>query len=387
MYRHRVQRALPPRARLRGRTGAAAGRGRARRRGSSYAFVLIAIPVLLGMAALAIDTGRLAIARQDLQAVADAAALAGAGRVAWGPYTDNVVAEVMAVVQENSVLNESVEVTPDDIIVGLYDPASGTMVPGWPSDRLPQVQVTVRLTADSDNGAVPMTLSRLFGIDEVPMTVTAVAGLTCAQHPRLPVELAIVQDCSGSFQEEIEIAKDANHSLVDLIDDNYLDGDGMAVCAFNTSGWKICMGYIPNRTDRVHWGINQINNTIPIQGYTYTELGIQCAHELLNQYGAGDDAEQVIVLLSDGMPNPSSHRAPTVAACDAAAADNIRIHTVTYDEDSGGGPYGAAGADADYNASLVRNGGFSFHTPDPEVLAQILEGIGAIEIGQPMLIR
>jgi hypothetical protein len=377
--------------------GADAG-GAASRNGSVYMLLLVAIPVLLGMVALSLDMGRLACARQEVQAVADAAALAGAGRTAWGPFEDAVKSEAIAVALENAVLGDSIHVTPEDVSIGLYDPATGTMTEGWPNDRLPHVRVRVKLTADSQNGAVPLTFSRLFGIDEVPMTATAVAGLSCAIHPRLPVEIAIVQDCSGSFQEEIETAKDADKHLVSLVDENYLDGDGMGVVAFNTDGWRLSMGRIPARTDDILASIDKINRGwyyedgswhqgVPVQGYTHTELGIQCAHDLLNTYGSGAAAEQVIVLVSDGMPNPEEHKALTVDACNAAAADGIRIHTVTYDKDSGGGPYGMAGSDAAFNASLVRNGGYAFHTPDPDQLQGILGGVGAIEIGQPMLIQ
>ena len=49
-----------------------------RRRGAVGAFALVSMVALLGMMALAVDTGRLYVARAQLQTAADAAALAGA---------------------------------------------------------------------------------------------------------------------------------------------------------------------------------------------------------------------------------------------------------------------------------------------------------------------
>lgn len=385
------------------------------RDGSAYVLVMVAIPALMAVMALSLDMGRLAAARQELQVVADSAALAGAARSAWGPLENEVKAEVVSVAADNSVLGEPISISAEDVVIGLYDPDTGSMTSGWPSDRLPQVKVTVNMTADSDNGAIPMTFSKFFGVQEMPLTASAVAGLTCEVHPRDPVELAIVQDCSGSFVEEIEMAKTACGHLVDLFDDNYIEGDRMALCTFNTDGHLVEEadpslyelmtqgGAIPERTADMHTIIDWINTeqiqvqyswwwssweyVLPVEGYTYTDEGIGRAHNLLTTYGSGDAAEQVIVLLSDGMPNPDEHRQMAVDACDAAAADNIRIHTVTYDEDSSGGAYGSAGSDAQFNASLVRNGGYAFHTPDASRLEAILEGVGAIEIGHPQLIQ
>jgi len=46
--------------------------------------VVLALMALLGMAALSIDVGRLVLAKQELQDVADAAALAGCARLRQG---------------------------------------------------------------------------------------------------------------------------------------------------------------------------------------------------------------------------------------------------------------------------------------------------------------
>lgn len=387
--------------------------------GAVSVMVIVALVALLGMAALAIDVSMLYVAKQELQNVADAGALAGVGKMRSGPDEDAVRADVVAVGQENTVLGESVILEGEDITVGLLDEDTGEWTEGWPGDALPQVKVTARRTQDSSNGPVQMSFARLFGIEQVEVTATSTAGLSCQGRPRIPVEIVTVQDCSGSFIEEIEIAKNADGALVNLVHENCMDGDKLGIVGFNTQAYTLTDAYIapprppwwpswwpwplpwhqqsttgghplctiPEETDKVYAGIDRINNEVPVEGYTYTELGIQSATGIFGAYGAGDAAEQVIVLMSDGLPNPFEHRALTVDACDVAAEEGIVIHTVTYDEDSAEGHYGSRGSDAEFNASLVRNGGYAFHTPSAADLEMIMITVGIIEIGHPMLVQ
>ncbi|MCD6362330.1 MAG: VWA domain-containing protein [Armatimonadetes bacterium] len=382
--------------------------------------MMLSLLALMGMAALSIDFGKVYVADQQLQNVADAAALAAAAEARAGPYDDDIKAAAVAVAHQNAVLGNDVDLSADDVEIGFIDPDTNEFALGWSRREPPVVRVTVHRTATSDDGAIPMSFSRLFGVDEIPLTATAMAGLTAVVHPRRAVEIVIVQDCSGSFQQEIECAKDADRTLVNLVDENCVDGDKMGAVGFNTeayiltqteaeipprppwwpwwwpwppswwdppepSGLPLCE--IPDDTDNELAGIDRVGNDIAVEGYTYTELGIAEAHSILNEEGDADNCEQVIVLVSDGMPNPPSHRELTVEACDEAAADGIVIHTVTYDEDSGASDYGSRGSDAEFNASLVRNGGYSFHTPDADELSAILTAVGVIEIGHPVLLQ
>jgi hypothetical protein len=85
-----------------------------------------------------------------------------------------------------------------------------------------------------------------------------------------------------------------------------------------------------------------------------------------------DEAQKVIVLVSDGMPNPASRRGPAVAAADRADAEGISIFTVTLTQEGPGGDYGSSGNDAAFNASLVRGFGKAFDTPNSEDLDELL---------------
>jgi hypothetical protein len=120
-------------------------------------------------------------------------------------------------------------------------------------------------------------------------------------------------------------------------------------------------------------------------------------------------AEHVVVLLSDGMPfyhdpsRPQGYRdrynlwvpakeeawskAQTILAADYLGSKGIRLHTVTLCQDSGGTNYGYSGSDAEFNSSIVQNGGYAFLTPDAAELTDLMIGVASIEVGQATLLR
>jgi len=118
-----------------------------------------------------------------------------------------------------------------------------------------------------------------------------------------------------------------------------------------------------------------------------TKLATLMDHEFSNP-----DAEHVVVLVSDGMPWFHSNSFPDTKSkdlctyiADLMAAKGIRIHTVTLDQSDRPGD-GSMGADSQFNASLVRNGGYAFYTYDAGKLANLLVGVGQVEVGQAHLI-
>jgi hypothetical protein len=87
-------------------------------------------------------------------------------------------------------------------------------------------------------------------------------------------------------------------------------------------------------------------------------------------FSDNDNIEKVIVLVSDGMPYPSNRRAPAIAAADSAD-DKINLFTVTLTQE-GSGSYGSSGADAAFNAGLVRGYGKAYQTSDSKQLDDLL---------------
>ena len=372
--------------------------GGRRRRGTVTVLVLMALLAVCGLVALVVDFSAVYVAKQQLQTAADAAALAGAGQLRYSANLATARAAAVSAAETNLVLGRNADLDPSvDVVIGDYNSATGEVSSAPTPERTPVVKVTVRRTQGSPDGALPLTFCRLFGVNDVDVQASAIASLDSVASPagRAPLELVIVQDGSYSFLEEIAQAKAADQALVQLISDRAVIGDRIAAVNFCAAGWLECNFLsVPASTTAICYEIATGDycystyqmNTNPDRYYgTHTGAGIDKAISLFDQYGS-PTAEHVIVLVSDGMPYPVERRPLATAAADRAAAKAIRIHTVTFDQEDGG-EYGIACADAAFNASLVRNGGYAFHTPDPTKLTPILCEVGAIEVGRPHLIR
>ncbi len=157
-----------------------------------------------------------------------------------------------------------------------------------------------------------------------------------------------------------------------------MTGDRIAVVRFRGNAVRTAdLGGIPDQTSALQSTIRGIEWGSELASGTHTGAGIDEAVAIFDEQGTAD-AEKVIVLVSDGMPEPDYRRPLAVEAADRAAAKGIRIHVVTFIANS----YG----DADFNASLTRNGGYDFYTPQAEELEPILLEVGAVEIGRPHLV-
>src|SRR5262249_31643573 len=140
-------------------------------------YIAIAAIVLIGVMGLAIDTGYAVTARMQLQAAADAAALAGAAKLAVPGQTnwDLVRAAAVATAARNTavgccptgvVLDSNPSNAPaGDIVVGKwkYDNGSGTYVLD-PNDPTPDaVQVVARCGGTSKNPPLQLLFGPIFG--------------------------------------------------------------------------------------------------------------------------------------------------------------------------------------------------------------------------------
>ncbi len=235
--------------------------------------------------------------------------------------------------------------------------------------------------------------------------------MAVSSSPRDALEMMVVQDASGSFQEEWADAINSDWSLMDLINGVSIAGDNVGFVAFDDD--------IAYTEEWYHWwwwwsedvpltlGLTPLSNEeqadLPVDvqdtydsasahnasGYTNPAAGLNWA---IDQYinDGNPDSQQSIVLVSDGMPfgpDPTitqQRRDAAIAAADRAAAEGIRIHTVTLTSEEYG-DYGSGGAEFEFNESLTRNGGYAFRTHDPEQLENILITVGTIEIGHPHL--
>lgn len=150
--------------------------------------------VMLGMAALAVDVGRLYMARTELQVSADASALAGAGAL-LNEYRLKGTVEMMNVITaareqaaifavSNRVLNDGPEVdvnsgnSPEgDVVLGHLDDLADLDEPLLLTDPPGFNAVQVRVRRNSiRNGPIPLLFARIWGFQSADVGAEAVAA-------------------------------------------------------------------------------------------------------------------------------------------------------------------------------------------------------------------
>ncbi len=128
--------------------------------GVSLVLVALSLSVLLGMAALAVDTGMLLTARTESQRVVDAAALAGAGSLILAPGDADLARQTaIAYAAENDVRGIVADVRPGDVDVELVN------------DR---VRVRMFRTAERGN-PIETFFARILGVYETGVATVAAA--------------------------------------------------------------------------------------------------------------------------------------------------------------------------------------------------------------------
>jgi Flp pilus assembly protein TadG len=158
-------------------------------RGAVAVMVAVTLPMLLGFAALTIDIGQALVARNELQDVADASALAGARRLGTiyqglSPtqqvgYTMTdpvpVYSDVQNVASQNYGAGRSITVDVGDIQIGQWNSANKTL--NVTSANPNAVRVIARLDGNT-NGPVSTFLANIMGFNSVDVRATATAALT-----------------------------------------------------------------------------------------------------------------------------------------------------------------------------------------------------------------
>ena len=337
-----------------------------RERGAVLAWLGILLAVVFGMSALAVDLSYLAVTKGELQNAADAAALAAVSALKSGQSRNEAIAAAQAVAAQNNATGDEVLLTASDISFGSYDADTDTFEKeGFKNASA--VRVEARRTKDSPGGPVGMFFAGIWGHNATDVTAQAIAAMRSR-------DIVIVQDITFSFLEEIEDAKVADQALVNQIAKQALAGDRVGLVTFNEAATKdLALTSINDQKQTVLNAVKKIkacpNSSQKNCEGTHIAPGFQSATQLFSPFG---NAEKVLVLVSDGMPYPSNRRQPAINAADAADDAGVNIFVVTLTQEKKGGSYGSGGADAEFNAGLVRGYGKAYETADAKQLDDLL---------------
>ncbi len=360
------------------------------RSGSFVVVAALAMVVFLGFGALAIDLAWLRLVRLQAQNAADAGAHAALVELKRSQDTDAAQAVAEAVVAMNQVGGQAARLDRRHTRFGSWDFPSRTFVTG--DDYVNSVEVQVERSGASSLGPVDLWLGAVLpsGRD----WGVADRAATGALRPR---EIMVVQDVTGSFAQEIDLAREADLVLLDYMHDAGFPDDqiGMTVFTGGAEVWtplgdvRQSYGAVQAQWNTLDWcdkdrdpdgqenGNDHMLDCRTGGDGTDQGTGIELAVDTLLASGL-DHALKVIVLVSDGRPqcynNPScteaARRASGIDAAARAAANNVSIFSVSFNES-----YNAT--QSAYLEGLVTGYGQFYETPDEHELPAILEAVAS----------
>lgn len=215
-------------------------------RGIAVLFVALFLLVALWFVSMAIDVGKVMAARTELQAAADAAALAGASAI--DPVTgviDPTLAKVRAAAAAAG--NKAYESVETSIVI---DPEVDVEFPE--PDR---VKVTVKRTADTGNPVV-LHFAQTFGMPSIGVQADATAeaqelnsiceGMAPFAPSNPPGNLGFFTDCDSSYALKVGAGNSSqgNFQLLDYPDcneDDFTGSGGAAVRYYTEFGYQCCI--------------------------------------------------------------------------------------------------------------------------------------------------
>jgi hypothetical protein len=154
--------------------------------GAAAVITALGLVAAVGSMAVAIDLGHLFVVKSELQAAADAGAMAGAlglmsvpkgttGPVDVNPNCSQGLTISQRVVAANKADGSLLDLPSTDVTFGTWDDATKSFVPTGCSDPKKVTAVKVVTRKDSSaNGPVPLYFTALFGLKEKALTAEAV---------------------------------------------------------------------------------------------------------------------------------------------------------------------------------------------------------------------
>ncbi len=146
------------------------------RRGMMLAYIVVALLTLIGICSLAVDVGRVHVAKSQLRVAADAAARAGTNALSSGVTAAQNAA--VAVAAANTADGSAVSIdSTNDIEFGTWDPSARTftVLTGAARSTANSIRVTARRTAARGN-PIPLLLAQVIGRSTCDVTVVATAS-------------------------------------------------------------------------------------------------------------------------------------------------------------------------------------------------------------------
>ena len=165
-----------------------------RRKGSALVLVVVLLPCVMALLALAVDVGGLYSAKSQLQAAVDAAALAGASGLSAGD--EEAINRAIACAGKNTISGAPIVLQESNIRLGQWDPGSRTVI----DPPMGMWNSAIKVTAHAE---VKFALAGIFGMQSSQATASAV-GVVGAR------DIMLALDYSGSMCYDSQLMRIAN---------------------------------------------------------------------------------------------------------------------------------------------------------------------------------
>jgi len=349
-------------------------------------YALIGMCGFVGFASFAVDFGSAQLAKSQLRAAVDAATLAGGSGMSISPATAR--ARAKAIAASNIVNGAPLTLLDSDIELGTWNASTGqfTVLNGNNESKANAIRVNGLLAAGRGTGVNLAFMGSISNRKTIDLKVSSIGAAAVDA-----VDLMLVQDVSGSFTNEISIAK---------------TGDTALLNSLNTTGSKSSFGItvftgtaktvtsptgVVNNIGPLRSSLNSLSvggNGMPaIISGTDIAAGMEKAIAALNSYSSSNN-NRTMVIVSDGEPSASLFGAhPFYSAnqllalaqsdADTAWAAGINIYVVFWN--SSNDTRAAANL-----RSLVRGKGTFIDVTDP---ADLPDAIGLIMQSQTRLVH
>ncbi len=359
---------------------------RADRRGAMMVLVAVTLPLIVIMAAFAIDVAWMHLVKTELRTATDAASRAGAKTLSL--RQDEVAARAAAVdaASRNLVAGTPLQMVDPEIEIGLGRQATRnsrfTFTPGDP--RKNAVRVTGNRTATSAGGPVKLFLGHVMGVSTFEPSQVA----TSTQLDR---DICLVVDRSGSMMRDL-VSQNVpggfcnpphpvlsrwgglNTAVAGFLTelDNTAQLEQCGLASYSQQGSRCGITFTTSDINaNLDFDYQTIRNEMarlsgqPVAGFTNIAAGIDNGILILTDPAARPFAVKTMVVMTDGRKNRGIE--PVISARRAAGLD-ITIHTVTFSDE------------ADFRRMrdvATATGGEHFHAPDAAALERIFRQIAA----------
>lgn len=323
------------------------------RRGAMLVFIAVCLPLLIIMAAFAIDVAWMQLTRTELRTATDSAARAGAKELSLKQNTAAARAKAKQAAARNSVAGDSLQLADTDVQIGKSVQVGTGRFSFTDGDPKPNsVRVWGKRTADSKSGPVDLMFSKVLGVDQFEPVEKAAST-------QLDRDICLVVDRSGSMMWTLTsdnyprgtkacdpphptlsrwgaLATSVNAFLDELT--NTVQDEHVALVSFSSNITDCGNRYKISQIDSdlvsdysvIRSKMSNLSSK-PVKGSTAISYGLDDGIKVLTGTKIRPFAVKTIILLTDGVHNLGKE---PIESAKVAVTKDITIHTITFSDEA-----------------------------------------------------